>query len=59
MHLRVNVWFEDSTTRMDIPSKDLRKILPAFLKNEDDTIKAQTLAKQLNNLINKLNKFFN
>ena len=54
MHLRVNVWFEDSTTRMDIPSKDLRKILPAFLKNEDDTIKAQTLAKQLNNLINKL-----
>lgn len=58
MHLRVNVWFEDSTTRMDIPSiKDLQRVLPAFLKNEEDVIKAQILIKQLNSLINKLNTF--
>jgi len=58
MHLRINIWFEDSTTKMDITSiKDLKKVLPAFLKNEEDTIKAQNLAAQLNNLIKKLNKF--
>lgn len=58
MRLRINAWFEDSTTKMDIPSiKDLQRVLPAFLKNEEDVIKAQILIKQLNSLINKLNTF--
>ena len=58
MRLRINAWFEDSTTKMDIPSiKDLQRVLPAFLKNEEDVIKAQILIKQLNSLINKLNNF--
>ncbi len=60
MRLEVNVWFEDSTTKMEAPSvKDLERILPAFLKDEKDTSKAQTLAKQLNSTIDKINTLLN
>ena len=56
MRLKIKIWFEDSTTKIEIPTaEDLRKVLPAFLKYENDTLKAQSLAKQLNHTLKKLN----
>ena len=56
MQLKVNILFEDSATKVEIPSvEDLERVLPAFLKDENDAIKARTLVKQLNSTINKIN----
>jgi len=56
MHLKIDIWFEDSTTKMDVKrTEDLAKILPAFLKDENDIEKAKALAKQLTTTIKKIN----